>query len=257
MLKNYISQLSNNNIFNYIINQVDNKSLILSFFDDIKITQKKIDLIIKFGFDYFENYINQLSNNNINKLFDHSKLKKQILICSDIDDTIIDRKYDGYVFYTGVADVFKNLSDLPVFLLTARLPQYSISTQNRMKEGIYNEVILLPGQYSDRLFNDPNRFNDRLANTKFNNFIRIKKLFPELILIFFGDNGQGDVIAANNMQRYDPSSIIFIHNVTNAKIDQSLTSINYFNNYLDVAKILHNMQLINDFQFNNIKTQFQ
>ena len=96
-----------------------------------------------------------------------------------------------------------------------------------------------------------------IAVKKFENFREYLTIYPEFRCIFIGDNGQGDVRAAeivlnderyrNNLQR------VYIHeiqplNLTYAKKDitksRDYDPICYFNTYIDAAIDAHHHQLI-------------
>ena len=59
----------------------------------------------------------------------------------------------------------------------------------------------------------------KLAVTKYNNYIKYSMIWPELIFIFIGDSGQGDIDTSLMMMKNNIHNMYccFIHNIIKAK----------------------------------------
>jgi hypothetical protein len=100
------------------------------------------------------------------------------------------------------------------------------------------------------------------GNTKFERFKQYLSIFPEYKIIFIGDNGQGDVLAGQQMINYIDNCYVFIHKVSedgvtlkrvpeeeNIKNDR----LNFFANYYDVALKFRELGIFTDDDAKNIK----
>ena len=59
----------------------------------------------------------------------------------------------------------------------------------------------------------------KMAKTKYENYIKYSLIWPELIFIFIGDTGQGDIDTALMMMNNNRGNVLmcFIHNIIQAK----------------------------------------
>jgi len=111
------------------------------------------------------------------------------------------------------------------------------------------------------------------GNTKFERFKQYLNIFPEYKILFFGDNGQGDVLAGKQMveytKEYTDRCHVFIHKVsengrtfkTVSEESQQIDRLNFFTNYYEASKQLQELGIFNaddvDAVKNEINTQIK
>jgi hypothetical protein len=91
--------------------------------------------------------------------------------------------------------------------------------------------------------NDISSLFKLFGDTKFERFKQYLSIFPEYKILFFGDNGQGDVLAGTKMVAFNDRCHVFIHKVSEDGVnfktvpEESLNipRLNFFKNYYDVA----------------------
>lgn len=93
-----------------------------------------------------------------------------------------------------------------------------------------------------------------------------KRLFPEYLLIFIGDNGQGDVYAAKKLLNDNVIIASYMHNIfvndryKMGRLRNYKSKIVYFKNYLELANILKNQGLFSHRDYtdvlNSVKREF-
>ena len=101
------------------------------------------------------------------------------------------------------------------------------------------------------------------GNTKFERFKQYLTIFPEYKILFFGDNGQGDVLAGKQMVEYSDRCHVFIHKVSengttfkkSFEEDQNIPRLNFFKNYYEAAVKLRELGVFTRDNVNDIKTQ--
>lgn len=101
------------------------------------------------------------------------------------------------------------------------------------------------------------------GNTKFERFKQYLSIFPEYKILFFGDNGQGDVLAGIQMTRFTDNCHVFIHKVsedgkkfkTVEEESQNIPRLNFFKNYYEAAQKLRELNIFNDDDVQNIKNE--
>jgi len=99
------------------------------------------------------------------------------------------------------------------------------------------------------------------GNTKFERFKQYTSIFPEYKILFFGDNGQGDVLAGKQMVEFNDRCNVFIHKVSEDGLtfktvpeeSQQIPRLNFFKNYYEAALKLKELGILNDEDVNNIK----
>ena len=99
------------------------------------------------------------------------------------------------------------------------------------------------------------------GNTKFDRFKQYLSIFPEYKIIFFGDNGQGDVLAGTKMVEFNDRCHVFIHKVSEDGAtfktvpEENLPNprLIFFTNYYDVALKFRELGIFNDDDVENIK----
>ena len=99
------------------------------------------------------------------------------------------------------------------------------------------------------------------GNTKFQRFKQYLSIFPEYKILFFGDNGQGDVLAGKQMVEFNDRCNVFIHKVsedgktfkTVQEESQGIPRLNFFKNYYEAAVKLRELGILNDDDVNNIR----
>jgi hypothetical protein len=111
------------------------------------------------------------------------------------------------VFLSARPHVYKDISEAHTYSKFRRLQE---------EHGLYTTPSLLPGSVetgaSFLLMNDM----EPLARKKFDNYEQYASLYPEFRMVFIGDNGQGDVRAAELMQASPYGKqleAVFIHQV--------------------------------------------
>ncbi len=180
-----------------------------------------------------------------NSLMRRPSLRK---VLSDVDDTLfssggrfpagMDTKFSHHTLYPGVLAFYKEL-DLGLFdashgewpadwkgnlaFVSARphvykdwsqAKSYKLFDRLKANEGLHTSPTLLAGE----LFSSFQMFRGDflpMANQKFKNFCEYSKLYPEYSFVFIGDNGQGDVQAAEMMIKHAKGRVeaVFIHKV--------------------------------------------
>ena len=203
----------------------------------------KLDYIIKEGFDEFK---------KICKPTKYYKTTKQNIIFSDIDDTILVQEYTllpQNIIFPGVKEVYNHLTDLPIIILTARTNITGTEMQLKKLFGLAQKFIIF---YRDSKYQNlyPNTTNKELGLIKYSQFLSFMSYFPELNPIFFGDNTQGDELAGRLMLTHNHNMLVFIQNIN--KKGSNKNKLNYFNTYIDVAKKLYSLKLINSNEINYI-----
>ncbi|KAG5182472.1 hypothetical protein JKP88DRAFT_263274 [Tribonema minus] len=168
-------------------------------------------------------------------------------ILSDVDDTLtcsggrfpagVDGTYPRKQVYPGVLDFYREL-DLGVsgpdawpvgrtgnlVFLSARPHVYKdiseAHTYSKFKtlqreRGLYTSPSLMAGSVqTGRAYILYNTL-EPLAEKKFENFMQFRSIYPEFKCVFIGDNGQGDVRAAEMMVEGEPGALeaIYMHQV--------------------------------------------
>ncbi|GAB5363207.1 hypothetical protein AAMO2058_000863800 [Amorphochlora amoebiformis] len=169
-------------------------------------------------------------------------------ILSDVDDTLfasggrfpagIDAKFDHHTLYPGVLAFYKELDlglapssngEWPshwkgnLAFLSARPHVYKDWSQKKSyklfqllktKHKLHTMPTLLAGE----LFSSFQMFRgdfEPMAQKKYQNYSEYASLYPEYTFVFIGDNGQGDVTAAEKMIERDGKRVesVFIHKV--------------------------------------------
>ena len=102
--------------------------------------------------------------------------------------------------------------------------------------------------------------NNVVGNKKAQRFKEYHTIFPEYQYIFIGDNGQGDVIAGKQMNKFSSDSMVFIHNIQlRDKLKSSLREVqqlstnrlHFFENYHALGLLLYNLELLEKY---NVET---
>ena len=172
--------------------------------------------------------------------------KKEILILSDIDDTLIPSTYKtNESIFKGMKELYNVLSTLPIFFITARTIDEKDSIIQIKKDFFLNRDIICC--YGDKVdIKDIRKKYMHYAKVKFNQFEKITRCFPELEFIFFGDNLQGDGLAGYEMILHNRNTYCFIHKITNNPIIKMLKTdkLIYYSNVLDLIKKLHYLNFI-------------
>jgi hypothetical protein len=99
------------------------------------------------------------------------------------------------------------------------------------------------------------------GNTKFERFKQYISIFPEYRILFFGDNGQGDVLAGKQMVEFNDRCNVFIHKVSEdgktfksvIEESQGIDRLNFFKNYYEASLKLQELGILNQEDVNNIK----
>lgn len=215
----------------------------------------KLDYIISNGFDIFQRTFTP------KKIY---KSTKQNIIFSDIDDTILVNEFallPRNIIFPGVKEVYNHLTDLPIIILTARSSIKGTEMQLKKLFGNAQKFIIF---YRDAKYLKayPNPTDKQLGLIKYSQFLLFMSYFPELNPIFFGDNTQGDELAGELMLEHNHNMLVFIQNIK--KKDKPMESIfikarhlkatrfYYFNTYIDVAKKLYSLKLIDNNEINYI-----
>jgi hypothetical protein len=107
------------------------------------------------------------------------------------------------VFLSARPHVYKDKSEQKTLALFEEI---------RKVNGMYQVPTLLSGAIGSGMKSLAGDFVP-LGLQKFDNFVEYVQLYPEYSCVFVGDNGQGDVIAAEKMmEHYDPHvDAVFIH----------------------------------------------
>jgi len=222
--------------------------LVFSDMRDASIREKVLSHLKREAKQVLE-YRNALKSSSLpfpNSLATRPTLRK---ILSDVDDTLfssggrfpagIDNKFEHHALYPGVLTFYKELdiglADRPaedewpkswkgnLAFLSARphvykdwsqKKSYQLFNKLRKTHGLHTTPTLLAGE----LFSSFQMFRgdfDPMANKKVQNFLEFSALYPEYTFVFIGDNGQGDVSAAEKMiqSHKDRIEAVFIHKV--------------------------------------------
>jgi len=153
-------------------------------------------------------------------------------VLSDIDDTLfcsggfpagVDRSFPKGVVYPGMCRLLRQL-DGPkesifcnIVFLSAR-PHFWKNLSESMTYDIFNLLTnhgrfhgmpnLIPGSFVASVHSVFKRLLcctmpwDRMGEEKFKSIMTFSQLHPESDIVFFGDNGQGDVVAAEMAQQH-------------------------------------------------------
>eukprot|EP00466_Bigelowiella_natans_P006590 jgi/Bigna1/74371/fgenesh1_pg.28_\ len=151
-------------------------------------------------------------------------------ILSDVDDTLfssggrfpagIDATYKHHELYPGVLAFYK---ELDLAFLSARphvykdwsqAKSYKLFSQLKKSHNLHTTPTLLAGELFSSFQMFRGDFNP-MAHKKAQNFFEYSSLYPEYKFVFIGDNGQGDVIAAEMiLEKYSERlEGVFIHKV--------------------------------------------
>ncbi|CAM9116602.1 unnamed protein product [Discosporangium mesarthrocarpum] len=168
-------------------------------------------------------------------------------ILSDVDDTLscsgghypagVDRRYPRKTIYPGVLDFYRELdlgtngpNEWPkgqignLVFLSARPHVYKDMSEAQSyakfqklqdEKGLYTCPTLLAGSMDTGTAMLLTGDMEPVATKKFQNFAEYVALYPEFTHVFVGDNGQGDVRAAEMMADKFPNSLeaVYMHRV--------------------------------------------
>lgn len=163
---------------------------------------------------------------------------RRLKIVSDIDDTLFssggafpagcDKRFPKRTLYPGILELFRVLhadsgsdgaGDLA--LLSARPHTYKDLTENlsyayfaslRQANLLHATPTLLAGDLTSSLqivtkASAPTVAFEAVAAKKLDNFLQFVQLYPDYEVIFFGDNGQGDVRTAERMLQQEGAQV--------------------------------------------------
>jgi hypothetical protein len=168
--------------------------------------------------------------------------QKVVHVITDVDDTLFpssvggsDISWEDHKFYPGVLQLMYELSGSYVTFLSSRPSLLKNGTHQKfanmcipndvlggtvghiLSEGVLNWFKVKRKKY-DHLSG-----YTKFATKKISNFKRYKLFFPEYSFIFFGDIGQGDVVAARSLIE-DPSvATAVIHDISRHPDQESLS----------------------------------
>ncbi|CAM9883244.1 unnamed protein product, partial [Ectocarpus sp. 12 AP-2014] len=168
-------------------------------------------------------------------------------ILSDVDDTLtssggrfpagVDARYPRKSVYPGVLDFYRELdlgvngpSEWPhgqlgnLVFLSARPHVYKDMSESKSyakfkklqdEKGLYTSPTLLAGSIDTGTTMLLTGNMEPVAEKKFQNFAEYVSLYPEFQHVFVGDNGQGDVRAAEMMAKCYPGKLeaVYMHRV--------------------------------------------
>ncbi|CAM9981766.1 unnamed protein product [Scytosiphon promiscuus] len=168
-------------------------------------------------------------------------------ILSDVDDTLtssggrfpagVDKRYPRKCVYPGVLDFYRELdlgvngpSEWPkgqlgnLVFLSARPHVYKDMSESKSyakfkklqdEKGLYTSPTLLAGSIDTGTTMLLTGNMEPVAEKKFQNFAEYVSLYPEFKHVFVGDNGQGDVRAAEMMAERYPGQLeaVYMHRV--------------------------------------------
>eukprot|EP01127_Copromyxa_protea_P024544 TRINITY_DN9731_c0_g1_i1.p1 TRINITY_DN9731_c0_g1~~TRINITY_DN9731_c0_g1_i1.p1 ORF type:complete len:842 (-),score=151.64 TRINITY_DN9731_c0_g1_i1:40-2565(-) len=118
----------------------------------------------------------------------------------------------------------------------------------KLQGGLHANPILLAGDLGG-IYSAWGNY-EPIARKKYQNFLEYKTLYPEHKFLFIGDNGQGDVMCANDMRQNFSEEVsgVFIHVVLPMdKAPGSKTedpNIHYFDNYIEAGLQAYSSRLI-------------
>ncbi len=285
---NYINEFANNADAQAVFEL--KKYLETRLTKDISCTYMPLTTTDDYGCDLREIFYNRkgglLEDKNIrNDLLNIFKEKKDtecFHILTDIDDTLFahpggiagndyswtkKQPYPGIKefyaqFYNTIHDENKKyttvLSATPGFAKTLKLDNEALKAiigENygfiQGEESKSKQASTIGDLFSTRT--DQNRFT-MYGDIKARRCKEYKSLFPEFKLIFIGDNGQGDLLAGQQMIDNDICKYVFIHNIMDKKgnFKESTIDSNYekkiylFKNYLELADIFKKLSIFDD-----------
>lgn len=201
-------------------------------------------------------------------------------ILTDVDDTLyapkiykrriagIDNSYPGQIFYPGLIEFHAAINKSSyTSVLTAR-PKF-MEAQMRYPKMPFSshEIKLIHDRQNINILTGADTIKEMawafysilssqigwgnmqtLANKKYSNCKEFKLLHPHFKLIFIGDNGQGDLIAAKKLLAEGIIDYSFIHIVKSSEqnerrnISENLQNkIIFFNNYFELANKVNNL----------------
>lgn len=150
--------------------------------------------------------------------------RDRLIVLSDVDDTMFQSsalmggpKYPSKSKFPGVEKLFVELAWKVVFI-TARPSVMKGMTMGdiRKKVNIPNFGMLC-GKTSDLLWAafDRKRAFAKMAIQKYHNFDMMSSCYPECKFVWFGDSGQGDIVAGQMMMEHkrDQMLAVFIHDI--------------------------------------------
>lgn len=197
------------------------------------------------------------------RIFDHLAAEGQsrcgVKVLSDIDDTFYanwkDKRYPSKTVYPGIRQLYAELTCSPpepasavVTFITARpedpLGVVENATRRTLTERGLPRARVLSGAFNHLLT------NDSIAQEKFHNFERYRKVFPEYAFVFFGDSGQGDVIFGQRMREAAPDVVplVLIHDVVatqeERRAELRAAGVHLFDTYVGAALVAFEAGLI-------------
>jgi hypothetical protein len=203
-----------------------------------------------------------------------AKPSKEVVVYSDIDDTLVSKLndprfpkgtvYPGARAFLTALDQGATATDVPgdVVFLTARPRFLERKTHQFLSEVGLAPAAVLEGRLRDSLTFDTSERFQRYADRKVNGYITHQSYFPERQGVFVGDNGQGDALAAEALNRLDPSQrpkASYIHNVlgmkSEAKAELEQRGVVLFDTYLDAAVDAFEKGLISRQALTTVRTE--
>lgn len=196
----------------------------------------------------------------------------KVKILSDIDDTVVarlhDTRYPKGTRYPGVLAFFDALDRGPhdrpfsrgdLTFITAR-PSDAIglietATRISLRKAGVSTAAVITGSFHSLLG------RRHMADQKVANITRLHQLFPEYGLVFIGDSGQGDVLAAERIADVagDAFKGAFIHAVTDVtpqqRADYATSNIFVHDTYVGCAVRAHSLGLISQANMEGVKAE--
>ncbi len=245
--------------------------------DEVEITQ----IFLKYSgasLDSLKEILNISENgNDLHRLIysdiDNPTLRKTILnhlikedsapelrLLSDIDDTFVpkihDKIYPLHIPYIGALTLYHFFKSQITFL-TARPEAMEAKTHLDLKNYGLAQKSVLSGNIEGFLS------KEKMAQKKITNAAEYFTLYPNSFFIFIGDNGQADLLVAQNLRTYfkEIVPITFIHEVVPEtsvfKNKMAQMGIYYFQHYFEVAQILAQKNLLRTEQLNYYLKQYK
>lgn len=285
---NYINEFANNADTKEVFEL--KKYLETRLTKDISCTYMPLRTTDDYGCDLREIFYNRKGGlledtkirNDLLNIFNKKKDTECFHILTDIDDTLFahpggiagndyswtkKQPYPGIKefyaqFYQTIHDENKKyttvLSATPGFAKTLKLDNEALKAIIGENYGFIQGEESKSKQAStigDLIFQRPDQSRFTMyGDIKARRCKEYKSLFPEFKLIFIGDNGQGDLLAGQQMIDNNICKYVFIHNIMDNKGDFKKSTIDpkykpniyLFKNYLELAYIFKNLSIFKD-----------
>jgi hypothetical protein len=138
---------------------------------------------------------------------------------------------------------FKATNSTDANLTDSKHKLYTIVKEYGFIQGVENKKVI------DKYVKELPKLFKLYGNTKFERFKQYTSLFPEYKILFIGDNGQGDIVAGEQMLNHCDRCKVFIHKISEDgkqyKNVASTSDIYFFENYHTLSEEFERIGIFN------------